>query len=283
MEKREIKSIGIVLSGGFARGIAQLAFVSELVKKIRDKVVVLSGSSIGAINAYALSCGTENHLLKYYATSEMGSLFTFMKMLRSGLYDDIYTSIKKRKMTIPTYVSVTRLFPIDLYYFNLNNVQVNDIKKLINLSMSFPGLNGPKFFKGNLYLDGGATNNVPIYPTNYFDLDMVIVIHCYPKYYPPISELRDNRILIDVDCTLTLEQNVTPFSFDRYSVEKMIDEGKKAGKKFTEEIFKDFDYDNVRNRCFNYTHKNLELRYKKSGGVLALVEYSNAIFSFKNL
>ena len=196
--KREIKKIGIVLSGGLARGVAQLAFCDELIKNVCiDKFGFFSGSSIGALNAYSLSSQKSAALLDFYLSLEIGSIFQFRRALKNNLFGKAFSVAEGESLIAPTYVSATRLFPIDLYYFYLNKMGRNDLTKVLNLSMAFPILNGPKLFKGHFYLDGGAANNVPILPADYHDLDMLIIVHCYPKYYPPEKEIRENRILID--------------------------------------------------------------------------------------
>lgn len=279
----EVKKIGIVFSGGLARGVAQLAFANEIVKQIGiDRIAFVSGSSIGALNAYSLSCGTQEKLLKFYSGSELNSLLSFKKAIKNGLMMDAFKVGGRAEMRFPTYVSASRLFPLDVYYYNLNCVTKNDLPKILNLSMSFPFLNGPKLFNGRFYLDGGTADNVPIYPAEYFDLDMIIVIHCYPKYYPSSKFLKKDRIFIDVDCTLEMDRGITPFSIDKYSIDKMISIGSRQGKLFAKEIFKDFDYDNLRQRCFDYTIAHIQKRKEKSAGMLALVEYANALFSFKD-
>ena len=281
-ERREVRKVGLVLSGGLARGVAQLAFCQEIVNKIgMERLGFCSGSSIGALNAYSLASGTGANLLDYYLSLEIGSLGQFRRALKNNLFGKAVRTAEGTPLSIPTYVSATRLLPIDLYYFCLTGMNRNDLTKVLNLSMAFPVLNGPRMFKGRLFLDGGATNNVPILPADYYDLDLIVIVHCYPKYYPPEEELRKDRILIDVDCTLGLGKGITPFSYDKTSIREMAAEGSRAGKEFADFIFSDFDYQNVRQRCFDYTNGKIPERREKSAGMLAVVDYANAIFSFK--
>ena len=101
---KEIKKIGIVLSGGFARGSAQLAFVKELIKKIGyERVAVLSGSSIGAINAYAISVKHVDEMLNCYSKINADSVMSFFSQVKGKLYDNIFDEIKGEKMYCPVY------------------------------------------------------------------------------------------------------------------------------------------------------------------------------------
>ena len=55
------------------------------------------------------------------------------------------------------------------------------------------------------------------------------------------------------------------------------------GKEFAEEIFKDFDIKETKERCFAYTNKNLEKRRNKAGdGLMGFVDVLNALYVLKN-
>lgn len=280
--KREIKNIGIVLSGGFSRGAIQLPFVKKIVEKIGyERLKVLSGSSIGAINCYSLSCQTYELMEKFYRKLDFDSTSTLKRAVKSGLFNKAF-NIVEGGLKVPTYITSTRLLPFDTYYFCLNNMPREDLINTINLSMTFPFVNGPKKYKGRYFLDGGSTDNVPTYPLTYFDLDMIIICHCYPKYYPPVELLLEDKIVIDIDVTLDLDKKITSFSFTKKDFNFMVDMGNKNGEEFANYIFSDFDFDNVKERCYSYISSQIEKRNKKSGdGLMTLVDFANALYSFK--
>ena len=62
----------------------------------------------------------------------------------------------------------------------------------------------------------------------------------------------------------------------------MVDMGNKNGEEFANYIFSDFDFDNVKERCYSYISSQIEKRNKKSGdGLMTLVDFANALYSFK--
>lgn len=286
MENRKVEKIGIVYSGGLARGAAQLAFANEVIKKFGyDKIAVVTASSIGSINAYATGVNHMDEMIKAYAGLDHDNTRRFIHKIRNDLFSKIFRKIEGDELNFPVYVTGTKIFNFDTHYYCINKMSRSDIKNVLNVSMSFPIINGPLRFNHGLYIDGGATDNVPVYPMNYFDVDMIIIFHCYPKYYPPLElyKLKPNTIIIDVDVTLSLDSEITSFSLSNADFLYMISEGKKAGQEFAEEIFSDMDFENVKARCYEYTKNHLHDRFLKSGdGLMSLADVLNALYRLKS-
>ena len=287
MANQEIKKIAIVLSGGLARGASEIAFAREIIKKIGyERICVLSGSSIGAINVYAISVQNYDHLIDFYSNLDCDGVRHFMKKIRNDLFNDVFNRIEGDQMHVPTYVTATKLMGVDCHYFCLNPMPREDIKAVVNCSMSFPIINGPLRFNHHLWIDGGATDNVPVLPVTYFDPDMVIILHCYPKYYPPAdlyTKLRKEVAVIDVDVTLELPKSITSFALSKTEIKEMIRISGAEGKKFAEQIFQDFDLRKVKERCFEYTNSKLEARRVKGGdGLMGFVDIINALYILKD-
>lgn len=284
MENKQVKNIGIVLSGGLARGAIQLAFAKKIVEKIGyERIKMLSASSIGSINAYSISCKTYDNMLNLYRKFDIESTKALTLYVRNSLFNKIFNAVENGGMALPTYVTGTKVIGLNTYYFYLNNMDRNDIRTTLNISMSFPMINGPhRLHKNALFIDGGATGNIPIYPMLHEDLDMVIILHCYPKYYPPVKLFSDKTIVIDVDVTLELEKDITSFSLSKDKLNTMIDIGEAEGQKFADFIFSDYNWDDIKQRCFAFTNSNIEKRRAKSGdGLMSFVDVLNSLFSIK--
>ncbi|HNX16581.1 MAG TPA: patatin-like phospholipase family protein [Bacilli bacterium] len=284
MENRQVKKIGIVLSGGLARGAVQLAFAKQMVEKIGyERLKLLSASSIGSINAYSIACKSYDQMLSLYRKFDIESTKALNLYVRNRLFNKIFNGIESSEMVVPTYVTGTKLFGLETYYFYLNKMDRNSVRTTLNISMSFPMVNGPhRLHKRTLFIDGGATDNIPIYPMLHEDLDMVIILHCYPKYYPPIKLFSDKTIVIDVDVTLELDKSITSFSFSKDKLNDMADIGEAEGKRFAENIFSDYDWESIKSRCFAFTNSNIEKRKMKSGdGLMSFADVLNCLFNMK--
>ena len=281
----EIKKIALVFSGGLSRGAAHIAFANELVKKIGlDRFCVITGASIGAINAYATSVGHTQDLVDIYGNIDCDNTKQFIKKVKNDFFGETFNSLED-EIKVPTYVTVTKLVGFDCGYYCLDHMPRKDLKACINSSMAFPIVNGPGKFAGRLVLDGGATDNIPVWPVTYFDPDMVIILHCYSRYYPPeflFEHLRKDCIVVDVDVSLNFERRMTPFSFSKLDFDCMLKQGAIDGKEFAEKIFEDFNTENVRQRTYRYINEKMEVRRKKNwNGYLELVEMLNALYHIK--
>lgn len=283
--KKEIKKIAFVYSGGLSRGSIQLAFASEIIKKIGlERIEVISSSSIGALNAYATSVNNVDELLKFYGNVDCDSTKHFMKKIRNDLFNEVFNRIEGEKMLIPAYVTGTKVFGLTCDYYCLNSMPREDIKNAVNMSMSFPIINGPLKFNKHYYIDGGATDNVPVLPVTYFNPDMVIILHNYPKYYPPgdLFEKLPNAVIVDVDVTLPLPKSFTSYSLAKNEFREMIRVGKESGKAFANFIFQDFDKEKVEERCHEFVKQNMKARRAKSGdGLMSFVDIINALYRLK--
>ena len=284
----EIKTIAFVFSGGLSRGSIQVAFASEILKKVGyERLMMISASSIGALNSYAVGVNNIDSLLDFYANLDCDSTRHFMKKIKNDLFNEVFNVIEGEepaKLNFPVYISATRVFGLVCDYYCLNSMPREDMKNAINASMSFPIINGPIRFNKKLYIDGGATDNVPVLPVTYFNPDMIIILHNYPKYYPPadLFEKMPNSLIVDVDVTLTLPKNFTSYSLAKHQFKEMIRVGKEKGKEFADFMFQDFNRKRIQERIYQFVDKNMDARREKSGdGLMSFVDVINSLYLLK--
>jgi len=159
--------IGIVLSGGGARGIGHLGMIKAL-EEFGIKATHISGTSAGAIAAAFYAAG-------YSATEilnilKKGHIFNFSNLLikRQGLFamkgfHDIYLECFPNNsfddLQIPLYIAATDILKGELVYFSSGN-----LSQAIMASSCLPLLFQPVSYNNTLYVDGGVMNNFPIEP-----------------------------------------------------------------------------------------------------------------------
>lgn len=165
MEK--IYKIGLVLSGGGARGFAHLG----VIKALNESGIfpeVISGTSAGAIvgSLYAdgytpeeiLKIMNLNGRLQYFSpVVPRGGLLQISgieKILREKLRAKSFSELK-----IPLYVSATDLNSGKAVYFSEGELLLPIIA-----SASIPVLFRPVVINGVQYVDGGVLDNMPIKP-----------------------------------------------------------------------------------------------------------------------
>jgi NTE family protein len=159
--------IGIVLSGGVARGFAHLGVLQAL----EDYGIVpdyISGSSMGAVIGSAYAAGKTpaeiydfgrkaNFIKLYRPTMKLGSLFktTFLhKMLDELIPHDDFALLHKKLFVCMS---------------NLNTAQwdiasTGTIKDKVVASASIPFVFEPSIIDSTIYVDGGLLNNLPAEP-----------------------------------------------------------------------------------------------------------------------
>ena len=285
MAEKEIKKIALIISGGTCRGAAQVAFVNELIKKVGlDRICVISASSIGSLTAYATSVGRTEQLIEAFRNLDCDNTRHFIKKVKNDLFNDTFNLIES-DIKVPTYLTVTRVWGFDCGYYCINHMPRKDLKACINASMALPIVNGPLRFSKHLCLDGGATDNIPIYPATYYDPDMVIIIHCFSRFYPPewmYEQFKEGTIIVDLDISLNFPDRFSPFSFSKTDFEYLTEQGRIDGEEFVNSIFQDFNTDNVRERCYKYIEDHMDRRHKKTwNGYMDLVEMLNALYQIK--
>jgi NTE family protein len=159
--------IGLVLSGGGARGFAHLGVIQAL-NEAGVWPDVISGTSAGALAGVLYADGyTPKEILKLMNT---GSRLDFMRpaMPREGLLQ--ITGISKilkstlraktfEELKIPLYVSATDLNNGKATYFS-----EGDLHDPVIASASIPVIFQPVIINNIHYVDGGVLDNLPVAP-----------------------------------------------------------------------------------------------------------------------
>lgn len=157
--------IGLALSGGGAKGIAHIGVIRALLENGVEPTIV-SGTSAGSIIGalYAAGVPTEE-MERLIADSSIMKIFRLFGIPGSGLakldylLERLAAFIKEdsfESFNYPLYVCATNLNQGKAVYFNSGKV----FEKVV-ASCSVPWLFKPIVIDGELYVDGGITNNMP--------------------------------------------------------------------------------------------------------------------------
>lgn len=185
-------NIGIVLSGGGARGISHLGALQAIDEwGIRPKFI--SGTSAGAIVGALYAAGqppaeilnfiTKTNILRYFKPS---SNFTGLLRLektaeafRLFLAEDNFESLK-----IPLFVNATDIERGETVFFHSG-----ELIKPLQAASCIPLLFEPVEIDGRFYIDGGILNNLPAEPLAE-RCDYIIGIHSNAVSELKISNMR---------------------------------------------------------------------------------------------
>ncbi len=212
-DERSHPKIGLVLSGGGARGAAHIGILKEL-ERLRVPVDYIAGTSMGAIIGGLYASGmTTDKIEKALVEIDWDDIFSDRapreKLSTNRKFDDAFFLINKglgfkdgklqlgrgliqgRKM----YLKLKDLtFPVsgvtdfdqlsipfravasDIATGEAAALDSGDLASAIRASMSIPGFFAPVEIDGRLLVDGGVTNNLPVDVVRQMGADVSIVV-----------------------------------------------------------------------------------------------------------
>ena len=174
--------IGLALSGGGARGISHLGVIQAL-EEFGVKPNVLSGTSAGSIVASLYSYGYKpkqilDIIQKVSVFKSVKPAWTWIGLLSlDGLRDVLKANMPENSFSslkLPTTIAATDLRKGTIEYFSQG-----ELIPAIMASCCIPAVFAPVSFNGNLYVDGGVLDNLPVRPIR-SACDFVIGVHCNP-------------------------------------------------------------------------------------------------------
>jgi NTE family protein len=159
--------IGIVLSGGGARGVAHLGILKAL-EEFGIVPTHISGTSAGAITGAFYAAGYS--IPEIVSILKKGQIFNFSNILikRQGLfamkgfhdiYKEYFPTDSFEDLNIPLYVAATDILKGESVYFSSGN-----LSQSLMASSCIPMLFQPVNYKNTLFVDGGVLNNFPTEP-----------------------------------------------------------------------------------------------------------------------
>ncbi len=247
-------NLGLVLSGGGARGAAHIGAIKAL-EEFGIKPTHVSGTSAGAIvgSLYAAGIGWAEILNFFktisifqttrYARNKPGFINSekFYDDLKKYLPEDNFNVLKKE-------LFVTAANVIDGTSKTFSKGQL--IKPII-ASASFPGVFTPTEINGKFYIDGGTLNNFPVEPL-IEPCDIIIGIYVNPLKKITIKDLKYSIAVVeraykikvaaesmlkfpDCDVIIYPEELLSFGTFDMKNVDAIFNIGYESTKKILEE------------------------------------------------
>ncbi|RRB02797.1 patatin-like phospholipase family protein [Larkinella rosea] len=185
--------IGLVLSGGGARGIAHLGVLKGLLEQgfVFEQI---AGTSAGAIAGalYANGYSPDDILKIIEATPffrHVRPAFTRMGLLRMDKAEDLYRTYLPHDsfeaLKIPMHVVATDLMEGVLTVF-----ESGELVRPILASCCLPGIFEPYVINKRQYVDGAVLNNMPVEVVEP-KVDFIVGIHCNPfSTQKPITSIK---------------------------------------------------------------------------------------------
>lgn len=259
-------NIGLVLSGGMAKGAYQIGALRALNEFIPPKKIkYISCASIGVLNGYAYA--TENldraeQMWKSICSND--TRLVISQILRSSMLQQNIVNLYDSKKSISSafYCSLLELNHRNIVYKELSTVESNQIPLYLKASVAMPVYNRSVRIDDTSYFDGAMIDNIPVYPLLKHKLDYIICIYFDDICYKFENTCFDNKIIkITFPCESTLRQSVV---FKQDSIEEMIKNGYDRTMCLLKSVFSE-GYENLQHiyntiDYMNRNNKNSSLR-----------------------
>jgi NTE family protein len=165
-----LKSIGLALGGGGARGIAHIAYIKAL-SEMGVTPSVISGTSSGAIAGAMYAGGMDAGSMVTAVQQALGSIrqnaFGYFKRAGTKAGGVVSTAAKKTlQCMLPVKSFEDLAIPLRIVATNFHTLKERvfsegDILGPLMASIAYPSVFLPQPMENGYYMDGGATNIVP--------------------------------------------------------------------------------------------------------------------------
>lgn len=234
-------NIGLVLSGGMAKGayqIGALRAISEFIAP--EDISFVSCASVGVLNGYAFATGQLDSAEEMWKSlCEDDSRLFVSQLLRSSLLQQnisrLYDTAEKPPMSF--YCSLFDFNHFDLVYKDLANVKDTHVLRYLKASVAMPVYNRAVKVGTSAYFDGAMIDNIPVYPLLKKKLDYIICIYFDDVSYTFENTYFDNKVIkITFPADGILKQSLW---FKKENIDDMIRHGYSRASAILRSVFYD--------------------------------------------
>ncbi len=221
-------NIGVVLSGGMAKGAYQLGALKALKEFIPiENIKYISGASVGVLNGYAFATDNLESLecVWHNLCNDDNSRLFISQLLRSSLLQRSIAQLYDPQKPLKSYFYTSLLDSTNknIVYKNLAQLEHNQIPPYLKASVAMPIYNRAVKINGISYYDGAVIDNIPVYPLLKHKLDYIICFYFDNTCYKFENPYFDNKIIkITFEPQSTVRQSLV---FEKESIQEMIKVG----------------------------------------------------------
>lgn len=234
-----MRRIGLVLSGGMAKGAYQVGVLQALSEYFApEEITYTAASSIGVLNAYAFHTGRLDYARKMWRQSVPdGSRKLITAMLRSTFLQNAVQSLCRPEDVLDNslYISLYNATTNQLSYIDLQGLPAEVYPIYLRASICMPLYNRAVMIDDDKYFDGALVDNIPVYPIAQKEVDYVICIY-FERYNYLFEDRRfDQKVIKLTFPDNTIVSNSVIIQPER--VEYMLERGYEESKAVFDYLF----------------------------------------------
>lgn len=192
-------NIGLVLSGGMAKGAFQIGVLKALAHFIPiEEIKYMSCSSIGVLNGYAYAIGELDKAEEIWKSICNNDARLFVsQILRSSILQNSIGSIydKEKKLDRVFYCALFDMNCRNIVYKDLSSVDSDKLIKYLKASVAMPVYNRAVKIDEGAFFDGAMVDNIPVYPLLKRKLDYLVCVYFDDVCYKFENSCFDNKII----------------------------------------------------------------------------------------
>jgi len=232
-----MRNIGLVLSGGMAKGayqIGALRAINEVFKP--SDFSYISSASIGALNSYAyLTNGLDKGAELWNTVGVKNNRKWVTTLLKNNFLQDVIKMIiSNTKIKNVFYVPIFNLRKRKLLYVDIGKIPIENIESYLQACVTMPIYNSGVQINGEYFYDGAIIDNIPIYPLLKHSVDYIICIYFDDNYVFESKHLDSKIIKINFSDNKIVSSSIC---LDSDSIKYMINEGYTKAKRVLDCIF----------------------------------------------
>ncbi len=192
-------NIGLVLSGGMAKGAYQIGALKALQQFIpMSDLKYISCASVGVLNGFAFATGKLTLAEQMWNDICCNDSRRFIsQILRSSLLQQNIKDIFSETDILSSsfYCSLLDVDHMNIVYKDLSTVDALHIPQYLKASVSMPFFNRSVQINDTSYFDGALVDNIPVFPLLKHNLDYIICIYFDDFCYKFENTYFDNKLI----------------------------------------------------------------------------------------
>lgn len=256
----------------------------------------MSCSSAGSTVGYAFSANKLDYIEKLYKSINISKgKELFWQVFAKGLLNNCIDTMTEDD----DFLDIPMCFPVT--YIPLWNIKYHWIKdeynrkwnKYMIAATNYPFLKIlPSYIDGRLAIDGGAVDNIPLFPLLHPapgmpqepDFDLIFILH-FDARYDYRSEFKTDIPILDVDLSICNDFEKSHYDYSTETIAKRVDKGYEYAVKILTRLFSGDEsrefFQNEINKIFLEEHTDRQQNFSLDR-MFSFLNYMGKVFRLDN-